>query len=132
MKLSEFLQRQGEFANIYWNMRATHGASGYEHWDIVVGLGKVAINGTGVYVGNNNGTPTLPNGEIVELDFGQPLTDLAVMAASSLGVLNELADSMDGGSDRFLPEKADFISQGLEPVAYRLGLKIINFVTIPE
>lgn len=125
-KLSQHLVNIGNWTQNRLNMREKAGASGYEIYELTVGLGRAAIFGTGKWLDLNAGTPLTYGGEKLELDPEHPLSQIALLGATSLGALNDLSLAMNGGDTHLSPERYDNLDQTLNTIAYGIGRKILN------
>lgn len=126
VKLGEYLSDLGVGTRTRMDQRARAGATGYELFDITVGLGSAALMGTGRWIGVNEGPSITISGDPVEVDSDHPLTQIALQAATSVGALNDLITVMDGGNTGFSPAKHEYARICLQSIAYTVGRRILN------
>jgi hypothetical protein len=128
IKLSELLIKQGHWVEDYWESREKQEASGHEHFDIVSGLGRLALMGIGTWIGKNDGKGITFSGEPVEIDPKHPLTRLVLTCSVKMGALNDMSFAMNGECSGFLPERYVFLRQNLDGTGYEIGMKILKYL----
>lgn len=121
------IQRQAAYVQKYLTRRAREkDFFGYEHMDVVTGLGKVALSAVGAWTGSSDGESRTLNGEPLVLDADHPLTQVSLQSGVAMRALRGLTTAMDGGSDDFSFQKQECIQNGRDGIAYTLGHRLLN------
>jgi len=129
-KVGEYLTEKASWVQDHIQLRVRQpDYFAYEEIDLVKGLGGVALVAVGAHSGRRNETPRTVHGEVVRVDENHPITQIALSVGSSVKAAHDLVMAMDGGNTGWTLEKHRVIEASRDDAAYRLGKRILTYLS---